>query len=70
MAGPLKKRTLRWLVPVHRYLGLTMSLVLLLWFASGIVMMFQGYPRTPDSERMDWLAPMAPGTLQVAPPGP
>jgi|AntDeeMinimDraft_6_1070357.scaffolds.fasta_scaffold03889_1 hypothetical protein len=67
MAGPLKKRTLRWLVPVHRYLGLTMSLVLLLWFASGIVMMFQGYPRTPDSERMDWLAPMAPGTLQVAP---
>ncbi|PAU81826.1 hypothetical protein CK501_01345 [Halovibrio salipaludis] len=67
MAGPLKKRTLRWLIPVHRYLGLGMSLILLLWFSSGIVMMFEGYPRTPDHQRMDWLEPLAPGQLEVAP---
>ena len=67
MAGRLKKWILRWLIPVHRYLGLTMSLVLLLWFASGIVMMFEGYPRTPDSERMGWLSPMDPGSIEVSP---
>ncbi|XOZ32526.1 PepSY domain-containing protein [Halomonadaceae bacterium KBTZ08] len=67
MASRLKKRTLRWLIPVHRYLGLGMSLILLLWFASGIVMMFEGYPRTPASDRMAWLAPMDPGQLAATP---
>lgn len=67
MTGPLKKRTLRWLIPLHRYLGLGMSLILLLWFASGIVMMFEGYPRTPDHERMAWLQPLAMSELTVAP---
>ena len=67
MAGRLKKRTLRWLIPLHRYLGLVMSLILLLWFASGIVMMFEGYPRTPDRERMAWLEPLDPGQLEVTP---
>lgn len=67
MAGRLKKRILRWLIPVHRYLGLGMSLILLLWFASGIVMMFEGYPRTPDHERMAWLEPLDPGQLKAAP---
>ncbi|MGM0433149.1 MAG: PepSY domain-containing protein [Pseudomonadota bacterium] len=67
MAGRLKKRILSWLIPVHRYLGLTMSLVLLLWFASGIIMVFEGYPRTPDHERMDWLKPLDTSELTVAP---
>ena len=67
MASRLKKRTLRWLIPVHRYLGLGMSLILLLWFASGIVMMFEGYPRTTDHERMAWLEPLDPDQLEVAP---
>lgn len=67
MAGWLKKHTLRWLIPVHRYLGLGMSLILLLWFASGIVMMFEGYPRTSDADRMAWLNPLDTGQLRVSP---
>lgn len=69
MAGRLKKRTLRWLIPVHRYLGLGMSLVLLLWFASGIVMMFEGYPRTSSTDRMAWLSPLVTDELLVPPSG-
>lgn len=67
MASRLRKQTLRWLIPIHRYLGLGMSLILLLWFASGIVMMFEGYPRTPDHERMAWLNPLDTSELAVAP---
>lgn len=63
----LKKQALRVLIPVHRYLGLVLSLVMLLWFLSGIVMMFQGYPRTTETDRLAWLADLSPSELRVGP---
>ena len=67
MASRLKKRTLRWLIPIHRWLGLFLSLILLLWFISGIVMMFEGYPRTSDAERMEWLSSVSLDKVSVTP---
>ena len=44
---PLRK----WLILVHRYLGIPLSLLFVIWFASGVVMMYTGgMPRlTPEA---------------------
>ncbi len=39
-------------IALHRYLGFAMSLLLLAWFASGIVMTFVGYPDLSERERL------------------
>ena len=33
------------LVVIHRYLGVALGLLMLLWFVSGIVMMYVPYPQ-------------------------
>jgi len=49
----------RTLVIFHRYLGMPVGILMLLWFASGIVMMYVGFPRLTEQERMSALAPIA-----------
>lgn len=42
----------RYLYLVHRWLGITLCLFMAMWFLSGIVMMYVGYPKlTPDERR-------------------
>src|SRR5262249_26327809 len=48
----------RTLVIVHRYLGIAVGILMLLWFASGIVMMYVGFPRLTEKERASALAPI------------
>lgn len=67
MASRWKKRSVRMLLPVHRYLGLAMSLLLLLWFASGIVMIYHGYPDYTTSERRAALPKLHLEQVQVSP---
>lgn len=43
----------------HRYVGIVMGLLMLLWFASGIVMLFVHWPEVTDEERAVGLAPIA-----------
>src|SRR5262245_54900175 len=50
------------LVVIHRYLGVVLGLLMLLWFVSGIVMMYVPYPQRGESERTAALAPI-PWTL-------
>src|SRR5437899_1442533 len=49
----------RALVIGHRYLGVVIGLLMLTWFASGIVMMYVGFPRLLESERIQTLSPIA-----------
>lgn len=42
----------------HRWLGIVVGLLVLLWFGSGIVMMYVPYPALTEQERMAWLAPI------------
>jgi uncharacterized iron-regulated membrane protein len=56
---------LRTILLVHRYLGVVVGLMMVLWCLSGFVMMYQGYPRLTDAERLRGLAP-----LQLQGPGP
>jgi hypothetical protein len=45
-------RNLIWqtLVVLHRYLGVAVGLLMVMWFVSGTVMMYVGPPRVTDEE--------------------
>ena len=45
-------------VIAHRYLGVAVGLLMLVWFASGIVMMYVAYPELTDKDRLASLAPI------------
>jgi uncharacterized iron-regulated membrane protein len=56
----------RWkngLAAVHRYFGIVFCLFFAMWFASGIVMLFQPYPALTDVQRFACLSPFDPGAL-------
>lgn len=40
------------IVILHRYLGVAIGLMMLIWCLSGFVMMYQGFPNTDQSERL------------------
>ena len=46
------------LVVLHRYLGVALGLLMLVWFLSGIVMMYVPYPQRGEQERLSALAPI------------
>ena len=47
------------LVVLHRSLGVAVGLLMVMWFASGIVMMYVGFPRVTEAERARTLEPIA-----------
>lgn len=50
---------------LHRWFGIGIGLFVLLWFGSGIVMMYVPYPELTEEERMAWLAPLDPALVAV-----
>ena len=58
-AGPVGRRGMagwtrrHWVVRVHRWLGVTFSLLFLVWFLSGFVMMYAGFPEVGWKDRID-----------------
>ena len=50
----------------HRWLGIGVGLLVLLWFGSGIVMMYVPYPALTEQERMAWLPPIDPAQVRVS----
>lgn len=42
----------RWLFLTHRWLGIVLCLFMLLWFISGVVMIYVGYPKLTSAERL------------------
>lgn len=63
MAVPLT----RWLHLGHRWLGIGLGLMVLLWFVSGIVMLFVARPHLTDGERRAALPPLAAERVRVSP---
>ncbi|MGX5724939.1 PepSY domain-containing protein [Metapseudomonas otitidis] len=43
----------------HRWLGIALCLFMALWFVSGIVMLYVGYPKLTQAERLQHQAPLA-----------
>ncbi len=42
----------RWLFLTHRWLGIVLCAFFAMWFVSGVVMMYVGYPKLTESERL------------------
>lgn len=50
---------------LHRWLGIGIGSLLLVWFGSGMVMMYVPYPALSEQERMAWLSPLDLSQLKV-----
>ena len=55
------------LILVHRYMGLAFCLVFLVWFASGIVMIFKRMPEFTAAERLARMPPLDPSAVRLTP---
>ena len=56
----------RTLIFVHRWLGVVLCLLFLLWFPSGFVMMYWDYPSVKPADRLAHLAPIDPASIRVS----
>ena len=59
---------MRLLIVLHRYTGVVVGLLMAVWCLSGFVMMYQGYPKLDDGERLRALAPLAVTPAQARAP--
>ncbi len=58
----------RWLILIHRYLGIPLSVLFVVWFASGIVMMYTGdMPRLTPELRLERLPALDLDRIALAP---
>jgi uncharacterized iron-regulated membrane protein len=58
----------KWLILSHRYLGIALSLLFVMWFASGIVMIYAGgMPRLTPEVRLDRLPPLDMSRVRLNP---
>src|SRR5262245_14935573 len=55
------------LIFVHRWLGVVLCLLFLLWFPSGFVMMYWDYPSVRPADRLAHLAALNPATIRFSP---
>jgi hypothetical protein len=61
------KRVISFLTVVHRYLGLFFCLIFVVWFASGLVMIYARMPEYASAERLARLPPLDPASIRLAP---
>jgi hypothetical protein len=57
----------RLLIFVHRWIGVALSVIFLLWFASGIVMMYWSFPAVTAEDRIERLPVLEPEDIRVSP---
>jgi len=61
------KRVIAGLIVVHRYLGVAFCIIFLIWFASGIVMVFKRMPELSQEERLARLPPLDAAAVRLTP---
>ena len=52
---------------VHRWLGVALCLLFLLWFPSGIGMMYWDFPGVSAGDRLDRAASLDPSAIHLSP---
>ena len=62
-----RSRALRWATLVHRWLGIPLSLLFVMWFGSGAVMLFVPFPSLSGAERLRVLPEIDAGEVVVPP---
>ena len=63
----MKINVKRLLFLVHRWLGIVLCALFAMWFVSGVVMMYVGYPKLTESERLAHLPALRAGAGLLAP---
>ncbi|AZG08953.1 PepSY domain-containing protein [Pigmentiphaga sp. H8] len=63
----MRTRLKRWLYLLHRWLGIVMCAFFVMWFASGVVMMYVGYPKLTAAERLQHLPALDPAAPLLGP---
>jgi hypothetical protein len=58
---------LRTLILTHRYVGVATCLLFVMWFGSGVVMMYVGFPQLTAAERFKGLVPLDLRTASILP---
>ena len=61
------KRLIAPLIIVHRYVGLVFCLIFVIWFASGIVMVYKRMPEYSAEERLARLPALNPAAIRLTP---
>ncbi|MBI4888779.1 MAG: PepSY domain-containing protein [Acidobacteria bacterium] len=61
------KRLIAPLIVVHRYVGLALCLVFLIWFSSGLVMVYKRMPELTAEERLERLPALDPAAIRLTP---
>jgi hypothetical protein len=56
-----------WVVFVHRWMGITCCVLFLVWFASGIVLIYCRFPQVDAGDRLAREDPLDPGRIHVTP---
>ena len=56
----------RALIFAHRWLGVALSAILMLWFASGIVMLYRSYPSVTVRDRLEHLPVLDPSQIKLS----
>jgi hypothetical protein len=54
-------------IVVHRWLGVALCALFLLWFPSGIAMMYWQYPEVSPADRLEHAAALEPSTVKLSP---
>lgn len=62
-----RHRVARTLVYTHRWLGIALGVLFVVWFASGVVMIYARMPELAPAERLARLAPIDFAAVRVAP---
>src|SRR6188474_814220 len=52
---------------VHRWLGVALCLVFMLWFSSGIGMMYWDFPEVTAADRLERAPALKPAAIQLSP---
>lgn len=65
--APMKALVSRALYLIHRWLGIATCLLVLMWFVSGLVMLYVPFPKLTAEERLPHLAPIAAEALRISP---
>jgi len=64
---PAGQYALKFAIFCHRWLGLAVCLLFVLWFASGIVMMYWGFPEITSDQRLAHAEALPPASIRIAP---
>ncbi|MDO8372990.1 MAG: PepSY domain-containing protein [Burkholderiaceae bacterium] len=60
-------RAKRWLFLLHRWLGVLLCAFFAMWFVSGVVMMYVGYPKLTEAERLQHLPVLDAASMGLTP---